>query len=82
MTIVEFFGGLFLVIGLIVPVVSLFVAIQMAAITAAKKLKLHGAYVSMKNPVKYEIDILYLLLALTLMVLGAGILSVDGLLGL
>lgn len=80
--ILEFFGGLFLIVGLIVPVVGFLLALQFAGITAAKKLKLKGAYISGENPVKYEIDVAYLLLAITLTVLGAGAFSVDGALGL
>ena len=81
-TILEFFGGLFLIVGLIVPVVGLFLTIQFAAITLAKKFKLKGAYASGQGPVKYEIDVLYLLLAIVLIVLGGGALSLDGALGL
>ena len=81
-TILEFFGGIFLIVGLIVPVVGFFFAIQFVAITIAKKFKLKGAFASGQGPVKYEIDVLYLLLAIALMVLGAGSLSLDGALGL
>ena len=81
-TILEFFGGLFLIVGLMVPVVGFFFAIQFVAITIAKKFKLKGAYASGQGPVKYEIDVLYLLLSIALMVLGAGALSLDGALGL
>jgi len=81
-TILEFFGGLFLIVGLIVPVIGFFFAIQFTAITIAKKFKLKGAYVSGQGPVKYEIDVLYLLLAIALMVLGSGTLSLDGAMGL
>jgi len=81
-TLIEFLGGIFLVIGLIVPVVGLLVATQFAAITLSKKLKLKGAYISGQGPVKYEIDVLYLMLGVALVVLGAGPLSVDSLLGL
>jgi uncharacterized membrane protein YphA (DoxX/SURF4 family) len=81
-TILEFFGGLFLIIGLIVPVVGLFMVLQFAAITLSKRLKMKGAYISGQNPVKYEVDVLYLILGLVLVVLGAGALSVDMLLGL
>jgi putative oxidoreductase len=81
-TALEFIGGLFLIVGLIVPVVGFFFAIQFVAITIAKKFKLKGTYVSGQGPVKYEIDVLYLLLAIVLMVLGAGAFSIDGALGL
>lgn len=81
-TIAEFFGGLFLIVGLIVPVVGLLIVIQFGAITLSKKLKLKGAYISGQNPVKYEIDVLYLIFGLAFMVLGAGPISIDSLLGL
>lgn len=81
-TILEFFGGLFLIIGLIVPIVGLLFAILFAAITIAKKFKSKGVYISGQGPVKYEIDILYLIFAVILIVLGAGAFSLDSLLGL
>lgn len=82
-TILEFFGGILLVVGFIVPVVAGLLSIQMASIVAMKKSKMHGSFVSMdpKRP-SYEIDVLYLLLALVLVILGAGILSVDSVLGI
>jgi uncharacterized membrane protein YphA (DoxX/SURF4 family) len=79
--ILEFFGGIFLVIGLIVPIVSLFFAIFMLSNIVAKKTKLHAVFTSSTGP-SYEIDILYLMLSIVLFVLGAGALSVDKLLGL
>ena len=82
-TILEVFGGLALVIGLLVPIVSLFFLLEMIGTTILKKTKMKGTYLpSMQNPVSYENDIEYILLAITLMVLGAGVLSLDGLLGL
>ena len=80
--ILEFLGGLFLILGITVPIVALFLLIQFAAITVAKKFKLKGAYISGQSPVKYEMDVLYLLFASTLIVLGAGALSIDSLVGL
>jgi putative oxidoreductase len=79
--ILEFFGGLFLVVGLIVPVVSAFLAIQFASITLMKKIKMKANYVDQGKP-SYEVDILYLLFSIILIVLGAGVLSLDGLIGL
>ncbi len=81
-TIVEFFGGILLIIGLIVPVVSAFAAIEFAAIIAMKKSKMHAKYVSFEQGrPTYEIDAFYLVLALVLFVLGAGAFSLDNLLG-
>jgi putative oxidoreductase len=80
-TMLELFGGIFLIIGLIVPIVSAFFAIFMASNILMKKLKLHQSYIDPAKP-SYEIDALYLGLAIVLIVLGAGALSLDGLIGL
>lgn len=80
-SILEFFGGLFLIIGLIVPIVALFFAIQFLSITLMKKIKMKSAYVSPGKP-SYEIDVTYLLLSLVLIFLGSGMLSLDKLIGL
>jgi uncharacterized membrane protein YphA (DoxX/SURF4 family) len=80
-SILEFFGGIFLVAGFIVPLVSLFFAIQFTAIIVMKKIKMKTVYISPGKP-NYEVDALYLFLSIVLFVLGAGVLSVDSLLGL
>ena len=79
--ILEFFGGFFLIAGLIVPIVALFFAIQFSAIIVMKKRKMKAVYISPGKP-NYEIDATYLFLCIVLLVLGAGALSIDGLLGL
>lgn len=81
-TILEFFGGLFLVIGLTVPLVAGFFAIQFAAIILMKKTKMSAVLVGTQGKASYEIDLTYLLLSIALLVLGAGAFSVDSLLGL
>jgi putative oxidoreductase len=78
--ILEFVGGLFLVIGFLVPIVALFFAIQFASIVAMKSTKMKAKYIA-PSGANYEIDVTYLLLALVLLVLGAGALAIDGLLG-
>jgi putative oxidoreductase len=80
-TILEFFGGLFLIIGLIVPIVGLFFAIFMIANVVMKKRKMNAAYIA-PGKASYEIDITYLILSIILIVLGAGALSVDSVIGL
>jgi putative oxidoreductase len=80
--ILEFFGGIALVIGLIVPIVAFFIALEMIGNTIMKRTKIKAPYLVGQNAAAYEIDITYLLLAITLIVLGAGTLSIDGLLGL
>lgn len=81
-TLLEFFGGLFLVIGLIVPIVAGFFAIQMLSIVAMKKYKMDASFVGSQGKPAYEVDVLYLLLALALVVLGAGVLSIDSIIGI
>ena len=80
-TILEFFGGLFLIIGLIVPLVGLFFAISMIANVIMKKTRMNAAYIA-PGKASYEIDITYLILSIILIVLGAGALSVDSVIGL
>lgn len=46
----EFFGGIFLIIGLIVPVVALFFAIFMICIVIIKKKKMNAAYINPQIP--------------------------------
>ena len=65
----EFFGGLFLILGLIVPVVSAFYVIFFAS-----------NYIDPSN-VCYEGDALYLLLSLIIAIFGAGPYSSDALIG-
>lgn len=77
--ILEFFGGLSLIIGFIVPIVAFFVALEMIGASVLKKTKMKGQYIG--GTVAYELDITYLLLAIALMVLGAGAFSVDSVIG-
>jgi len=78
--ILEFFGGLSLIIGFIVPIVSFFIALEMIGASLLKKSKMKGQYIG--GTVAYELDVTYLLLAIALIVLGAGAFSVDSVLGL
>lgn len=80
-TILEFFGGLFLIIGLIVPIVGLFFAIFMIANVIMKRTRMNAAYIA-TGKASYEIDITYLILSIILIVLGAGALSVDSVIDL
>ncbi len=78
--ILEFFGGLFLIIGLIVPIVALLFAIEMIATALLKKTKMKATYIMGQNT--YELDVTYFLLTIVLIVLGAGAFSIDQLVGL
>jgi putative oxidoreductase len=82
-TIIEFFGGVLLVLGFLVPVVTLFVALQFASIIVVKKSRMKAAYVSFSpDKPSYEIDAFYLALTVTLFFIGAGVVSVDSVLGI
>ena len=79
--ILEFFGGIALVIGFLVPIVAFFFVLEMIGTTLLKRLKMKAPYLQ-TAPGAYEIDVTYLLLALALLVLGAGALSIDAIIGL
>jgi len=78
--ILEFFGGLSLIIGFIVPIVSFFIALEMIGASILKKSKMKGQYIG--GTVAYELDVTYLLLAIALIFLGAGAFSIDSAIGL
>jgi len=77
--ILEFFGGLSLIIGFIVPVVGFFIALEMIGAIILKKSKMKAPYMGQNS---YELDITYLMLGITLVLLGAGLASLDSLLRL
>lgn len=79
-TYLELLGGIFLIIGLIVPVVALLFIIQFGAIAIAKRSKMKAQYIAPSKP-SYEIDILYLILSIVIFVLGSGVLSLDSIIG-
>jgi uncharacterized membrane protein YphA (DoxX/SURF4 family) len=74
-------GGIFLILGLLVPLVGALFIVFMAANSIMKKRKMHADYIAQGKP-SYEIDVLYLTLALVLVFIGAGALSLDGALGI
>ncbi len=74
---VEFFGGLALILGLLTPIIAALSALWMLSTTWFSISKLKKKYMS-----GYELDITLLLAALALTLLGAGIYSIDHLLGL
>jgi putative oxidoreductase len=82
-TLLEFAGGIFLIVGLLTPLVGLFFAIQFGAIVLMKSSKMHAKFISTDHgKPTYEVDVLYLLLALVFLCLGAGPYSLDHLIGL
>ena len=80
-TALELGGGVALILGLLVPIVGLLFVVFMVANSIMKKRKMQADYISMGKP-SYEVDSLYLALALVLVFLGAGVLSIDGALGI
>jgi putative oxidoreductase len=77
--ILEFFGGISLIIGFLVPLVGSCIALEMGCAIIMKKTKMKAPYMGQNS---YEIDIAYLMLGIALVVLGAGLISVDSLLHL
>ncbi len=75
--VVEFFGGLALILGLLTPIVAALSALWMVSTTWFSISKVKKKYVG-----GYEIDITLFLAALALALLGSGIYSIDHLLGL
>lgn len=73
-------GGIFLIIGLIVPIISLFFAIFMISVAFVRR-KQKFTYLQGRTGHSYEINVLYFLLSITLIVIGAGAFSIDQLIG-
>lgn len=81
-TLLEFFGGLFLMIGLLVPVVAAFFAVQFLGIIAMKVMKMKAGFMGAAGKQGFELDYVYLVLSLAILMVGAGSISLDGLLGI
>jgi putative oxidoreductase len=75
--IVEFFGGIALIAGLLTSVVAGLFALWMLALIWLSVAKIHKKFVG-----GYELDVLLFLFALGLTMLGAGTFSLNHLLGL
>ncbi len=76
-TFLEFLGGLALVLGFLTRIVALLFVLQMIATTIFSRAKLNKKLMG-----GWELDMLYLAGALALVFLGAGVWSLDALLGL
>lgn len=74
--VVEFFGGLALVLGILTPIVALLSALWMLSTTSFAINKLKKKYMG-----GYELDITLFLAALALALLGSGVYSIDHLIG-
>jgi len=80
-TALELAGGIALILGLLVPIVGALFVLFMVANSVMKKRKMSADYIAVGKP-SYETDVLYLVLALALVFLGAGVFSLDGALGI
>ena len=81
-TLLELFGGIFLIIGLLTPLVAAFFVIQFLAIIALKASKMKAGFMAAGDKPGYEIDFTYLLLSLAILFLGSGAISLDAILGI
>lgn len=75
-TLLEFFGALALIIGLLTQIVAVLFVLEMIATTVFSKTKLKKKFIS-----GYELDVAYAALALVLAFLGPGAWSLDRILG-
>ena len=80
-TVLESIGGLFLIFGLLVPLVAVFFALEFASIIVVKVTKMKASFIGSGGKASYEIDFVYLLLALAIFFLGSGAFSLDAVLG-
>lgn len=72
----EFFGGLALILGFLTPLVAGFFAIFMGSTTLLQRVKFHKPFAG-----GYELDVVLLVVSVALIILGAGAISIDALLG-
>ncbi len=76
-SLLEFFGAIALILGFLTQIVAALFALEMVATTIFAKTKLGKKYV-----LGYELDVAFLVLAVTVAILGPGPWSVDRLLGI
>lgn len=82
-TTLETLGGIFLIVGLLVPIVGFLFLLLMAGIVVMKITKTKATFLPKgQGAPSYELDLVYLAIALALVATGAGSVSLDSLLGL
>jgi putative oxidoreductase len=81
-TILELFGGIFLMIGLLTPLVAALFAIQFLAIIGLKASKMKAGFMAAGVKPGFEIDFTYLMLSLAMLSLGSGAISLDAIIGI
>jgi len=75
--IVEFFGGILLLVGLLTPVIAVLSALWMLSTTWLSLVKMKKKFAG-----GWELDFILLVALLALAVIGGGVISVDHLLGI
>jgi putative oxidoreductase len=75
--IVEFFGGVAILLGVFTQIIAILFALWMLSTTWLSKVKIKKKFAG-----GYEVDVILLVASLALAALGAGALSIDHLLGL
>ena len=75
--VVEFFGGIAILLGILTQVIAVLFAVWMLSTTWLSKVKMKKKFAS-----GYEIDVVLLLASLALAAIGPGALSIDHLLGI
>ncbi len=73
--VIEFFGGIVVLLGLLTPIVAALFALWMVALIWVSVSKIKKKFVG-----GYELDVLLLILALSLVMIGGGVFSLDHLL--
>ena len=73
-------GALFIIVGFLVPIVSLFFSIFMASTIYVQRYVLKRSYFGHGVP-SYELNIIYFLMAVLFLVIGGGPFSIDSALG-
>ncbi len=76
-SLIEFLGGLGLVLGLLTQLAAFFIFVEMIGTTVLSKRKMGRKFMG-----GYELDVAYFAVGLALVFLGPGALSIDHLLGL
>ena len=76
-SLLEFFGGIALIFGLLTQFVAILLVLEMLATTVFSKVKLNKKFI-----LGYELDLAYAAFALVLALLGPGAWSLDRILGI
>lgn len=81
-TLLEFVGGICLVVGLLTPLAGLLFALEFGGIILMKRTKMQAKLIAEPGKPSYEVEVLFALLALVFLFMGAGTYSLDHLIGL